>query len=105
MKHRLNNTYTGYAIGCAATWGVILLIANRRLDPANRKTLLLVCNGWWLGWTSATIARIGFPPPKPLTPEAKERLAKVSIVGIALGLASVIRLLATGKAPASGARD
>jgi hypothetical protein len=69
------------------------------LDAQNRNTVRLVCGGWWIGWTSATIARIGFPPPKPLTPAAEKRIRIVSIVLVALGLANTIHLLATGKQP------
>ncbi len=98
MRTRLN-TYTTYSIGCAGVWGAILLVAQRRLDAQNRDTLRLVCGGWWIGWTSATIARIGFPPPKPLTPAAEKRLRVVSIVLVALGLTNTIRFLATGKRP------
>jgi hypothetical protein len=105
MRTRLTDTYLGYAIGCASAWGVILLLANRRLDPESRKTLRLVCSGWWIGWTSATIARIGYPPPKPLTLEAKQRLGIVSLAAVALALVGVIRLLATGKLPARIAND
>ena len=36
MRTRLRDTYLGYAIGCAFTWGVILVLANRRLDPDGR---------------------------------------------------------------------
>jgi hypothetical protein len=93
------NTYTTYSIGCAAAWGAILLVAQRRLDAQNRSTLRLVCGGWWMGWTSATIARIGFPPPKPLTPAAENRLRIVSIVLVGLGFTSTIRFLATGERP------
>ena len=93
------DTYTAYSIGCAGVWGVILLLAQRRLDPQTRNTLRLVCSGWWMGWTSATIARIGYPPPKQLTPAAEKRLRIVSIMLIALGLISTIRMLATGKRP------
>jgi hypothetical protein len=100
MRTRLN-TYTTYSIGCAAVWGAILLVAERRLDAQNRNTLRLVCAGWWIGWTSATIARIGFPPPKPLTPAAEKRLRIASIVLISLGLINTIRFLATGKRPRS----
>jgi hypothetical protein len=96
MRTRLN-TYTAYSIGCAGVWGVILLVARRRLDVQTRNTLQLVCGGWWIGWTSATIARIGYPPPKPLTPAAEKRLRIVSSVLVALGLTNTIRLLATGK--------
>ena len=93
------NTYTGYSIGCAGVWALILLVARRRLDAQNRNMLRLVCGGWWMGWTSATIARIGYPPPKPLTPAAEKRLRIISIVLVALGLTNTIRFLATGKHP------
>lgn len=96
MRTRLN-TYTAYSIGCAGVWGVILLVGRRRLDAQTRNTLQLVCGGWWIGWTSATIARIGYPPPKPLRPGAEKRLRIVSSVLVALGLTNTIRLLATGK--------
>jgi hypothetical protein len=98
------NTYTTYSFGCAGVWGTILLIAQRRLDAQNRDMLRLVCGGWWIGWTSATIARIVFPPPKPLTPAAEKRLRIVSIVLIAVGLTNTIRFLATGKGPRKRAR-
>jgi hypothetical protein len=99
------NTYTAYSIGCAGVWGVILLLARRRLDPATQNTLRIVCGGWWMGWTSATIARIGYPPPKPLTPAAEKRLRIVSTGLVALGLINIIRLLAAGKRPARSAPD
>lgn len=103
MRARLDN-YTAYSIGCAGVWGLILLVARRRLDAKTRNTLQLVCGGWWMGWTSATIARIGYPPPKPLTPAGKARLRIISIVLVGLGLTSTIRLLATGKRPQKRAR-
>jgi hypothetical protein len=53
--------------------------------------------GWWSGWTSATIARVSYPPPKKLRPGTEKGLRIVSIVLIAVGLISVIRVLATGK--------
>jgi hypothetical protein len=90
------NSYIGYSIGCAGVWGAILLAA-RRLDAGSRNTLQLVCGGWWIGWTSATIARIAYPPPKPLSAAAEKRLRIVSIALIALGLVSTIRLLVAGK--------
>ncbi len=90
-------TYATYSIGCAGVWGVILLLAQRRLDSETRNTVRLVCGGWWMGWTSASIARVGFPAPKPLTPAAEKRLRIVSVVLIALGLANIIRTLAGSK--------
>ena len=76
MRARVN-TYTSYSIGCASVWGAILLLAQRRLDSQTQDTLRLVCGGWWMGWTSATIARAGFPPPKPLTLAGEKRLRQI----------------------------
>jgi hypothetical protein len=86
------NTYAAYSVGCAVVWSVILVLARRRLDARTRHALQIVCGGWWMGWTSATIARIGYPPPKQLTPAGEQRLRIVSIVLVGLGLASTIRM-------------
>lgn len=104
MRARVN-TYTGYSIGCVAVWGAILLAARRRLDAKTRTELQLVCSGWWIGWTSATIARIGYPPPKQLTAVGEKRLRIVSSVLVALGLSSAIHMLVTGKRPRRSAPD
>ena len=56
-------------------------------------------------WVTSTIARIGYPPPKPLTPEAKHTLGTVSLAAVVLGLVGVIRLLVTGKLPARIVND
>lgn len=93
------NTYTAYSIGCAGVWGVILLLGRRRLDSQTWNTLRLVCGGWWIGWTSATIARVSYPPPKPLTPAGEKRLRIISIVLIALGLANTFRMFAAAEQP------
>jgi len=98
LKARLN-TYTSYSIGCGIVWVLILAIAQRRLDAPSRKTLQQACAAWWSGWTSATIARAGYPPPKQLSPGGKNRLDKVSLVLVAGGLINVIRVLVTGKLP------
>ena len=98
MRARLNS-YTSYSIGCAGVWGAILLLAQRRLDEQTRDTLRFVCGGWWMGWTSATIARAGFPPPAPLTPAGEKRLRILSIAFVALGLTNIVRLLASGERP------
>jgi len=95
------NTYTGYSVSCAAVWVAILAVAQRRLEPDTRNALRLWCLAWWSGWTSATIARAGYPPPAKLSPEAEKRLGVVSLVLVAAGLASVIRLLAGGR-PSTG---
>ncbi len=91
------NSYTTYSVGCAGVWGAILVLGRRRLDSQTWSTLRLVCGGWWMGWTSATIARIGYPPPKPLTPEGERRLRNISIVLVVLGLANTVRMFAGPK--------
>jgi hypothetical protein len=101
----LRHTYTGYSIGSAAVWAVILAVGQRRLDAQTWKALRLGCAGWWSGWTSATIARVGYPAPKKLTPQAERRLGMVSLALVAVGLISVIRLLVTGNRPESGQAD
>jgi hypothetical protein len=56
-------TYTGYSIGCAVVWAVILTLVAVKY-PNRLQTYLTVGAGWWIGWTSATIARSVYPPPK-----------------------------------------
>lgn len=91
------DTYLGYSIGCAVVWGAILAAAQRRLDPQSQRTLRMCAGAWWSGWMSATIARLGYPPPRPLTPAGKKRLERMSLLLLALGLFGVIRMLVAGK--------
>jgi hypothetical protein len=58
------NTYTGYSIGCAVTWVVILTLVAVAY-PDRLHTFVLVGGGWLIGWISATIATAVYPPPKP----------------------------------------
>ncbi len=92
MRARLN-TYTAYSVGCAAVWAVILFVTQRRTDSEARKKMQLFCVAWWSGWTSATIARVGYPPPKKLGPRAGKTLQIASGVLIAIGVSNVIRFL------------
>lgn len=64
MRMPRRNTYTGYSIGCAAVWAVILAVVSTEADDTKRRTILLVFGGWVMGWLSATIARSVYPPPK-----------------------------------------
>ncbi|BBZ52212.1 hypothetical protein H7H82_21115 [Mycobacterium heidelbergense] len=64
MSRRFRNTYTGYSIGCAIVWAVILATVSSAADSTTRHTFMLVFWGWWIGWLSATIARAVYPPPK-----------------------------------------
>jgi hypothetical protein len=95
IRTRLN-TYTAYGIGCAAVWAVILIVTQRRTDSQTRITIRLVCAGWWLGWTSASIARVVYPPPRKLKPEVYNRVVRASIALMAVGIIRLIRLLMAG---------
>lgn len=66
-------SYTAYSLGCAIVWAVIMavLIASRSREKF--RTVLPVFGGWWIGWTSATIARYVYPPPKSRPPWARDR--------------------------------
>ena len=105
QSSKRQDTYTRYSIGCAAVWVVILAAAHRRLDGPARKSLWLACGGWWSGWTSATIARVSYPPPKQLGPGAQKKLGRMSLVLVAAGLGNVVRLLAAGKRAAGSSSD
>jgi hypothetical protein len=63
MKTRLR-TYTAYSIGCAAVWAAIMIVTQTQADSHTRNTFRLIFLGWWLGWLSASIARVTYPPPK-----------------------------------------
>jgi membrane associated rhomboid family serine protease len=105
VSSRLNNTYTGYSIGCAAVWAILLAIGRGRLDPKHWEKLRLGAAGWWAGWLSATIARVSYPPPRTLTDAGQRRLEKVSLVLVLLGFVDFFRLLITGRRRAGGTAD
>jgi hypothetical protein len=58
------NTYTGYSIGVAIAWAVRLLLTWKFASADRRHKTVLVFLGFAIGWTSATIARYVYPPPK-----------------------------------------
>ena len=96
-RSRLGNTYTGYSIGCAAVWAVLLAAGRWLLDAKAWERLRLGAAGWWGGWLSATIARVGYPPPRKLTEAGQRRLERVSLVLVLLGLVNFLRLLIIGR--------
>ncbi|HWW53999.1 MAG TPA: hypothetical protein VNY84_09525 [Acidimicrobiales bacterium] len=57
-------SYAAYSIGCAMVWAVILAVIMATANGNTRHTFLLVFLGWAIAWTSATIARNVYPPPK-----------------------------------------
>ncbi len=63
MRDRLN-TYTAYSVGCAVVWIVLISIGIATKRTTTEHTVLYVILGWAIGWTSATIARYVYPPPK-----------------------------------------
>lgn len=63
MKRSLN-TYTAYSIGCAVVWAVVLAVVAAVGRNHTVHTFVLVFFGWVIGWLSATIARVVYPPPK-----------------------------------------
>lgn len=66
--HQRLRTYTAYSIGTTIVWGLVLLVA-RLIDPSKTlDTFWLVSLGFFLGWLSATIARVVYPPPKKYWP-------------------------------------
>ena len=105
VRSALSGTYSGYSVGCALVWTVLLAIGRRVLDEKNWDALRLGAGAWWTGWLSATIARVGYPPPRPLSDAAHRRLEKVSLVLVMLGFAGFIRGLITGRRPASRTPD
>lgn len=61
-KHR--RTYTAYSIACAIVWAGVLAVVWANTSQTTRHTYTLVCSGWFIGWLSATIARVVYPPPR-----------------------------------------
>jgi hypothetical protein len=62
-KH--SRTYVGYSIACAIVWAVILATVWTQAGDATRHTFAVFFGGWAIGWLSASIARVVYPPPKP----------------------------------------
>jgi hypothetical protein len=60
---RLNN-YTAYSIGCAVAWAVVWAILAATAQKETLGYVLATFIAWVVGWTSATIARVVYPPPK-----------------------------------------
>src|SRR5215467_4396242 len=55
-----------YSVSCAGVWALILAAGKRWADQEDWDRLRATCAGWWMGWTSATIARVAYPPSKQL---------------------------------------
>jgi hypothetical protein len=63
MRSRMG-TYTTYSIGVGIVWAVLLTLAAALAPAGKRNNIFRVFGGFVIGWTSATIARYVYPPPK-----------------------------------------
>lgn len=64
LLHTRTRTYTSYSIGCAVVWAVILATVFTHAGDTTRHTFAVFFGGWVIGWLSASIARVVYPPPK-----------------------------------------
>jgi hypothetical protein len=58
------NTYAAYGIGFFAAWAVLLAICAATVPSKTMGYICAIFGGTVIGWTSATIARVVYPPPK-----------------------------------------
>jgi len=68
LLRKYSRTYVGYSIACAVVWAVILATVWTHTGDATRHTFAVFFGGWAIGWLSASIARVVYPPPKPRRP-------------------------------------
>jgi flagellar biosynthesis protein FliR len=62
-SERLNN-YTAYSIGSFVAWAVLWVVLAATLPNKTLDYIAVLFMGWVIGWASATIARLLYPPPK-----------------------------------------
>jgi hypothetical protein len=68
LARKYSGTYVGYSIACAVVWAVILTAVWTQFDGGTRHTFLVFFGGWAIGWLSASIGRVVYPPPKTRRP-------------------------------------
>jgi hypothetical protein len=68
MLRKYSRTYTGYSIACAVVWAVILTTVFTHAGQATQHTFAVFFGGWAIGWLSASIGRVVYPPPKSRRP-------------------------------------
>jgi hypothetical protein len=52
-----SGSYARYSLGCAVVWSFVLAVLAMTGQRERLRKVLPVFGGWWVGWTSATIAR------------------------------------------------
>jgi hypothetical protein len=70
LLRKFSRTYIGYSIACAIVWAIILMTVWIRAGDARWHTFTVFFGGWAIGWLSASIGRVVYPPPKPRKPAA-----------------------------------
>lgn len=68
LLHKRSATYLGYSIACAFVWAVILATVWTQTGDGTRHTFAVFFGGWVIGWLSASIGRVVYPPPKTRKP-------------------------------------
>lgn len=68
MLRKYSRTYTGYSIACALVWAVVLTAVFTHAGQTTRHTFAVFAGGWAIGWLSASIGRVVYPPPKSRRP-------------------------------------
>ena len=57
-------SYTTYSIAVGVVWAVLLVVTSLVASPSRRHDVVVVFAGFVIGWLSATIARVVYPPPR-----------------------------------------
>ncbi len=68
LVRKYSGTYVGYSIACALVWAVILAAMYTHAGDGTRHTFAVFFGGWAIGWLSASIGRLVYPPPKRRKP-------------------------------------
>jgi hypothetical protein len=68
LLRKYSGTYVGYSIACAFVWAVILAAVWTQAGDGTRHTFAVFFGGWAIGWLSASIGRVVYPPPKSRRP-------------------------------------
>lgn len=58
------NTYTAYGISFFAAWAVLLAVCAATVPSKTLRYIFAMFFGSVIGWASATLARVVYPPPK-----------------------------------------
>ena len=68
LVRKYSRTYVGYSVACAVVWALILAAVWTQTGDSTRHTFTVFFGGWAIGWLSASIGRVVYPPPKPRRP-------------------------------------